>query len=257
MGYLAGHVAVVTGAGRGLGRAIAQALAQEGATIALVARSRVELESVRDELTSLGAKSLVLAGDLVDSTFRESLISQIEAQLGPVDILVNNAGIAPSAPLEKTTDEFFERCMKLNVQVPFALCRSVVPGMKARGRGRIINVASTASLKGFSYTSAYVTSKHALLGLTRALATELLKKGITVNAVCPGFADTQIAVEAAQNIAATTGRTLAEAHENLATDGSLGRLIKPIEVARAVMLFVGPDSDAMTGVALPVAGDAL
>ena len=257
LGYLAGQTAVVTGAGRGLGRAIALALAEAGASVALVARSQNELDGVAQELDAMGAQCLVLAGDLLDDAFCDGLLTQVEAKLGGVDILINNAGVAPSAPLAKTTNEFFDRCMALNARVPLALCRSVVPGMKAKGRGRIVNIASTASLKGFPYTSAYVASKHALLGLTRALATELLKAGITVNAVCPGFADTKIADDAAQNIANKTGRSVSEARAALTTDGSLNRLIKPEEVARAVLVLVGPDSDAFTGVAFPVAGDAI
>ncbi len=257
LGYLDGQIAVVTGAGRGLGRCIALYLAQEGASVALVARSRDELERVAQEFDSLGLNSLVVCGDLLDPGFRNGLVAQVEATLGPIAILINNAGMAPSAPLEQIDDEAFQRCMDLNALVPFALCRSVVPSMKKQGRGRIVNIASTAALKGYPYTAAYVASKHALLGLTRALATELLKKGITVNAVCPGFADTQIAKTAAENIVAKTGRSLEEAKLTLATEGSLNRLIQPEEVARAVLVLVGPDSDAFSGIALPVAGDAI
>lgn len=257
LGFLSGQIALVTGAGRGLGRAIALALGAEGAELALVARTAEELASVAAELEALGAKSKSIAGDLLDTQFCQGLVGQVESMLGPIDILVNNAGIAPSAPIEMTTDELFKRCMDLNVTVPFVLCRSVVPSMKTKGRGRIVNIASTAALKGYAYTTAYVASKHAVLGLTRALATEVLRKGITVNAVCPGFADTKIAADAASNIASKTGRSLEDARSSLASEGSLNRLIKPEEVARAVLTLVGPDSDAFTGIAFPVAGDAL
>ncbi|MFT7617571.1 MAG: 3-hydroxybutyrate dehydrogenase [Planctomycetota bacterium] len=257
LGYLSGQVALVTGAGRGLGRSIALALGAEGARIALVARSADELQTVSAELSVLGTDSTAFVGDLLEPEFRDHLVAQVEGAMGAVDILVNNAGVAPSAPIEKTTDEFYRRCMEINVTAPFVLCRNVIPGMKSRGRGRIVNIASTAALKGYAYTTAYVTSKHALLGLTRALATEVLSKGITVNAVCPGFADTKIAADAAANIASKTGRSLDDARSSLANEGSLKRLIKPEEVARAVLTLVGPDSDAFSGIAFPVAGDAL
>ena len=256
MANLSGKCAIVTGAGRGLGRAIAQSLAVQGCRLVLVARSGDELLEVQSSLPHPD-KALVIPGDLLDQTFLGGLVASLEAPWNAVDVLVNNAGIAPSAPLERTTDDLMEQCLRLNVQAPLSLCRQVVEGMKKRGWGRIVNVASTAALKGYAYTSAYSASKHALLGLTRALAAELLKSGITVNAVCPGFSDTRIVEEAAMKIADTTGRSPEEAKKILAGEGTLGRLIRPREVAEAVSFLLGANTDAMTGLALPVAGDAV
>ncbi|MCB9834354.1 MAG: SDR family NAD(P)-dependent oxidoreductase [Planctomycetes bacterium] len=257
MAELRGRIALITGAGRGLGRAIAVAIAGAGAEVALCARSGGELEAVAAICREASGRALVLPGDLADPDFRRHLVAEVGVRLGAVDILVNNAGIAPSAPLERSDDELWERTFALNVEAPFQLSRLVMRGMAERGYGRIVNVASTAALKGYPYTSAYVASKHALLGLTRALGRELASRGVTVNAVCPGFADTRIASEAIENIVRKTGRSPEEARGFLVTENPLGRLIRPEEVAEAVMAFLGPDSAALSGQALAVAGGAV
>ncbi len=257
MAQLRGRIALVTGAGRGLGRAIALEIARQGADLALCARSAAELEDVARLCREIGHRALVQAGDLNDPDFRRHLITRIEHELGAVDILVNNAGLAPSAPLERTDDDLWGRTFALNLEAPFHLARLVKRGMIERGYGRIVNIASTAGLKGYAYTSAYTASKHGLIGLTRALSRELAPRGVTVNAVCPGFADTKIAADAIDNIARKTGRSAEEARSFLVTENPLGRLVRPEEVAAAVMTFLGPESAALSGQALAVAGGAV
>lgn len=243
--------AVVTGGGRGIGAAIARALAAAGAEVVLVGRDARRLEQAAEKLPS--GRGRAAAADLTVATARERLV----AEVGDVDILVNNAGLAESAPLLKTSDELWDRTFALNLTAPYHLCRLVAPGMMARGFGRIVNVASTAALKGYAYTSAYCASKHGLLGMTRALAREYLPRGVTVNAVCPGFTETEMTGRTVDNIVSKTGRPAEEAMQELAAEGMMGRLISPDEVAHAVMTFVGPKSDAISGQALAVAGGAV
>jgi NAD(P)-dependent dehydrogenase (short-subunit alcohol dehydrogenase family) len=157
-------------------------------------------------------------------------------------------------PFAKTSRAEFERVLAVNLLGPVETCRHVLPGMQARGWGRIVNIASTAGLKGYAYTAAYVASKHALVGLTRALALEVAKTGVTVNAVCPGFADTDIVAASVEKIVAKTGRSAADARAELAKFNPMGRLIAPEEVAAAVLYLVGEQAAAVTGTALPVAG---
>jgi NAD(P)-dependent dehydrogenase (short-subunit alcohol dehydrogenase family) len=240
-----GRHALVTGGGRGLGAAIARALAGAGHRVTVLGRDRAALDRVAD-----GIGAAVAVADLADP----AAVAAAFATLDPVDILVNNAGIAPSMPFAKTSRAEFERVLAVNLLGPVETCRHVLPGMQARGWGRIINIASTAGLKGYAYTAAYVASKHALVGLTRALALEVAKTGVTVNAVCPGFADTDIVAASVEKIVAKTGRSAADARAELAKFNPMGRLIAPEEVAAAVLYLVGEQAAAVTGTALPVAG---
>ena len=257
LAHLAGKRALVTGAGRGIGRACALALAREGADLALCARSTAELEAVAVVVHETGRRAQCIVADLSKPKACAQVVATCEGELGTIDILVNNAGVAPSAALADTTDELWDSCFAINLKAPFLLTRLLAAGMKARGYGRIVNIASTAALKGYAYTSAYVASKHALLGLTRATSRELVAHGVTVNAVCPGFADTAIAAAAVTNIVEKTGRSVAEAQKALTSEGPLKRLVKPEEVAQAVLLFCGPNSDALSGQALCVSGGAV
>jgi NAD(P)-dependent dehydrogenase (short-subunit alcohol dehydrogenase family) len=229
-------VARVTGGGRGLGRAIALALAAAAARAAVVARTRSQIEAVAAEMTVLGAPpGLAVPLDVTDASRVPGALAEITAALGPVDILVNSAGIAESAPLAMTDDDLWERHMRLNVDAPYRLTRQVLPGMLERRWGRVINIASVVGLSGAPYVTAYATSKHALVGFTRALAAEVSGRGVTVNAICPGYAATDLTWNAARNIVAKTGKTFEAAVEALARLNAGGRLIEPAEVAAAAV----------------------
>lgn len=235
---------MVTGGGRGIGRAVAVALAQDGWDLALVARSRDELEETAAMVRERGRRALVLPMDVTEPGAADRAV-EAAGELGPVQVLVNGAGVAPSLKFQETTDEIWARTVGVNLTAAFAFCRAVLPGMLAAGWGRIVNIASTAAKVGYLYTAAYVASKHGLLGLTRALALEVAKSGITVNAVCPGFVDTEIARRGIENLVRRTGRTAEEARRALERMSPQHRLLSPEEVAGAVLYLV---SDAARGV---------
>ncbi len=251
-------LALITGASRGIGRAIAFALAPDHSLV-LGGRDRPALEALVDELRPLaGGPVNAIDGELAEPADRARFLAELDGlceQLGrSVQVLVNNAGAASSAPLGRTDDALWASMLELNLAAPFALTRALVPGMVRAGWGRVINVASTAALKGYAYTSAYTASKAGLVGLTRALAVELASKGVTVNAVCPGFTDTAIVARAADNIQATTGRSVDEARRTLARFSPQGRLRSPDEVAALVAYLASKAADGLTGQALAIDG---
>lgn len=257
-GGLKGKVALVTGGGRGIGRAIALELALAGAGVAVAARTRSQLEAVAAEIAGLdGAPAFSQELDVTDPESIAHALKRITAALGPIDILVNNAGVAVSALISETDLELWERHLKVNLTGPYLLTRAVLPGMLKRRWGRIINIASTAGKQGFAYTTAYTASKHALVGFTRALALELAQHGITVNAVCPGFAATDLSWESARRIAEKTGRSYDEAVRSLAAFSPQKRLIEPEEVARVVVMLAGEGARGITGQAIVVDGGAV
>ena len=232
------RVALVTGGGRGIGRAIALRLAAEGLAVAVAARSR---DQVDDTARAAGARALALMLDVTDADSIVAAVERINRELGPVDVLVNNAGVAESAQFVKTEPDFWDRHFAVNVRGPYLLTRAVLPGMLERRWGRVINVASLAGLFGSPYVTAYTASKHALVGFTRALATEVSGKGVTVNALCPGFTATDIVWNGARNIVARTGKSFDDAVKALAEMNPGRRLIEPDEVADAAARLVADD----------------
>jgi NAD(P)-dependent dehydrogenase (short-subunit alcohol dehydrogenase family) len=249
-----GMTAVITGASRGIGRATALRFARQGYEVWGLARSIENLESLQREAAQHGAE---FHAARVDASNREEVIAACETILsdnGPPTILINNAGIALSAPLGKTEIVDFDRLMAINIVAPFFFCRELMPPMAAAGGGRVINIASTAALKGFKYTSAYCASKHALLGMTRSLAVEFAKKNVTVNAVCPGWTDTDMLQGSAKAISLATGRSHDAARDALAQMNPMGRLIRPEHVAELCLFLASPAAAGITGAAYVVDG---
>jgi len=252
---LKGLHAVVTGGGSGIGAAIAQALIADGARVTLMGRRLDTLKAQRDRLSVDGGPSIGLqVCDVADEAAVRQAFSAAVAEAGPVDLLVNNAGQVETAPLGKTSLETWRRLLDVNLTGSFLCSREVLPAMSERRFGRIVNVASTAALKGYAYVAAYCAAKHGVLGLTRALALETARKGVTVNAVCPGYTETDIVASAIDTIVAKTGRTPQEARAELASVNPQGRLVDPAEVASTVAWLARRDSGAITGQAIAVAG---
>jgi len=247
MDTLNGKHAVVTGASRGIGLAVARMLVAHGARVTLMARDEGALAAAA--LSMDGA----VGWQVVDVADADSVAAAF-AHAGAVDILVNNAGQAASAPFGRTDAALWQRMLDVNLTGAYHCIQAALPGMVDTGWGRIVNVASTAGLTGYRYVAAYCAAKHGLVGLTRALALEVAAKGVTVNAVCPGFTETDIVRDAVATIARTTGRTEDEARAALASVNPQGRLVHPDEVAHAVAWLCMPGASALNGQAVAVAG---
>jgi 3-hydroxybutyrate dehydrogenase len=250
---LSGRHAMVTGGARGIGGATARALLDQGARVTILGRDANALAHTVAALGTLGAIGSVRA-DVSDAEAVARAFADARGQSGPVDILINNAGAAESAPFRKTDAALWRRMMAVNLDGTFHCIREVLPAMTASGWGRIVNVASTAGLTGYRYVSAYCAAKHGVVGLTRALALETATLGITVNAVCPGYTDTDMTTRTIENIVARTGGTPADVLATLTADNPQKRLLTPAEVAHTVVWLCVPGSESITGQAIAVAG---
>lgn len=250
---LAGRHAFVTGGGRGIGAAVARGLLMHGARVTVSGRNADALAGTVGDLRRFGQVDYVIA-DIVAPESVVHAFGTARSRFGPVDILVNNAGQAQSAPFLKTDDALWQNMLAANLTGTFHCTHAALPDMLATGWGRVVNVVSTAGLTGYKYVSAYCAAKHGVIGLTRSLALEVATKGITVNAVCPGYTETEIVRQTIANIVAKTGRSEAAALAELTAGNPQKRLVQPEEVAHAVTWLCLPGSDAMNGQALAVAG---
>jgi NAD(P)-dependent dehydrogenase (short-subunit alcohol dehydrogenase family) len=249
---ISGRTALVTGGGRGIGRSIALALAREGADVALLARTVPEIEAVAAEVAALGRRTMFLPLDVTDRAGVARAAKEVASRLGGVDILVNNAGMDASGPLHRLEDATWDALVAVNLTAPMLLTRACLPGMYERGFGRIVNVASVAGKIGLKYGAAYSATKHGLIGLTRSLALECARKGVTANAICPGWTETRMMDDAVEAAALATGRDAGELRRRMLDDNPLGRAALPDEVAEVALLLVR--NSAMNGQALHVDG---
>jgi NAD(P)-dependent dehydrogenase (short-subunit alcohol dehydrogenase family) len=249
---LAGLHALVTGAGRGIGAAIARSLASAGADVTLLGRSRADLEAVAAELGAVRHSCQI--ADVANAESVRLAVAAARAAVGPITVLVNNAGQAQSAPLAATSDALWQSMLAVNLTGTFLCMRECLPDMSKAGFGRIVNIASTAGVTGYPYVSAYCASKHGVIGLTRAVALETARRNITVNAVCPGYTDTDLVRTAVANITAKTGRGETEALAELVSHNPQRRLVTPEEVADTVRWLCLRSSGSITGQSVAVAG---
>ena len=249
---LRGRHALVTGAARGIGAAVAQRLAADGATLTLLGRNAEALLRLAAELPGQG-HGMALA-DVGDAAAVAAAFEEARGARGPIAILVNNAGQAESAPFLKTSVELWQRLLTVNLSGSFHCTQAALPDMLALKWGRVVNIASTAGQRGYAYVAAYSAAKHGVIGLTRSLALEVAAKGVTVNAVCPGYTETDILRDSIANVVAKTGRSEQQARAAFAAANPQQRLVQPAEVADAVGWLCGDGAAAITGQSISVSG---
>lgn len=249
-----GAVAVVTGGGRGIGAAVARALAAEGAAVVVAARSVDRIERVAGEIKKAGGQAWAVPCDVTDAASVHNLAQAAGRRAGMVDILVNNAGAAHSAPLAKTTLEDWNRVLSVNATGTFLCTQAFLPAMVLRKQGSVVNVASVAGLAGARYIAAYAAAKHAVIGLTRSVAAELEGSGVTCNAVCPGFVDTEMTKESVARVVGKTGKSAADALAAMLASAGQQRLIRVDEVAKAVLALCDPKGERPNGTAVTIKG---
>ena len=254
---LEGKIVLVTGAGRGIGRAIALAFASHGSRIVVVGRTQETLDAVAEEIRRHGAEVLPRVCDVTEKPAIEKLRQEVAGRFGTVQVLVNNAGIAPAAGFLEMPDRLWEEVLRVNLTGTYNCCKVFLADMVTVKWGRIINIASTVAKVAYSHISAYTTSKHAVLGLTRALAVETAKSGVTVNAVCPGYAGTELTQRNALLIAQRRGRSLEDGLQTFASTSPQKRLIEPEEVADLTVMLASESAKGITGQAINVDGGAV
>ena len=252
MTQLNGKIALVTGGGRGIGRAIAMALSGAGASVVVTGRNTKNLEETKSAITAKGGKAMALACDVSNKSSVESAFEKIRAELGAVDILVNNAGVTYSRKFHETPDDVWEQIIQTNVNGVFYCCKAALPDMIQKRWGRIVTIASIAGLSGIPFSSAYGASKHAQVGLTRSLALEVARYNIAVNAICPGWVETDMLEESIANIVKMTGRTADEARAELLKLGGQTRAVTPEEVANEALRLASLEDAKTTGQAIPL-----
>ena len=252
---LARHHAVITGGGRGIGASIAETLARQGASVSLIGRNAETLQATANRIAKdHGAKVATAPADVSDEAAVKKAVALLKDALGGPTILVNNAGVAISSPFLKSDAAFWRKTIDIDLMGAVYCTQAVLPAMLEAKWGRVVNIASTAGVVGYAYVTAYCAAKHAMIGLTRALALETARAGVTVNAVCPGYADTEMTAQTVANIVSKTGRTREEAIASLVALNPQRRLIQPQEVADAVAWLCGENSGSVTGQSIMIAG---
>lgn len=250
MSELGGKHALVTGGGTGVGAAIALALIEAGASVTITGRRLAPLQ----EMAAKSGRISAIAADVTDETSVNRLFEEMKQTAGPADIVIANAGAAQSLPFSRMDRASWQAMLDVNLTGVFLTLQAALPDMQARGWGRLISIASTAGLKGYPYVSGYCAAKHGVIGLTRALAMELARSGVTVNAVCPGFTETPMLEQSIDNIMAKTGKSREEARGALAASNPMGRFIHPDEIAQSVLWLCGAHSESVTGQAISISG---